>query len=161
MGLLVAIILIFFSVVSVVVYSICVTNKVKTEQERHIAALNNPYRIVLNENNQFCIQHYEPNKYVSDWIWMNTTEVFDVPEAAKLRYCQLMAEFRYKCEDDSVKLAKNELYSVNGVRIHKVLDMSDSIEIIDRILKKIKEERNPVAKKTRRRRRKNEETDRD
>ena len=141
MGLLIAFTIIFFILAAVVLYSIYVTNRVKSEQEMHIAALNNPYRIILDGNDKYRIQHYEfDNREEAGWRWMNTTELFSDAEEAKQRYCVLMAEFRYRCEEEDSKINRNEMLSVNDVRIHKILDMSDTIELIDQILKKLRDD---------------------
>jgi hypothetical protein len=74
---------------------------------------------------------------------MNTTEVFTDPDDAKKRYCELMAEFRFKCENEKPKVDPKTDFYLYNIRIHKILDMSDTIELTDKILKKLREENAP------------------
>ena len=106
--------------------------------------MNNPYRIILDGFDKYRIQHYEFNgNDQTGWRWMNTTEVFTDPDEAKKRYCELMAEFRFKCENEKPKIDGKTEFFLKNIRIHKILDMSDTIELTNEILKKLREEHEP------------------
>ena len=143
MPLLIAATVLVFFIAAAAIYAICVSSRIKSEQEEHCAAMNNPYRIVLVDGyDKYRIQHYEfSGNGETGWRWMNTTESFTDPDAAKKRYCELMAEFRYQCENEKPKVDP-EFYLKN-IRIHKILDMSDTIELTNEIIKKLREEREP------------------
>lgn len=144
MPLLIAATVLVFFIAAAAIYAICVGSRIKSEQEEHCAAMNNPYRIVLDGFDKYRIQHYEYNgKDTTGWRWMNTTEVFTDPDEAKKRYCELMAEFRFKCENEKPKIDGKTEFFLNNIRIHKILDMSDTIELTDKILKKLREENAP------------------
>lgn len=141
MPLLIAATVLVFFIAAAAIYAICVGSRIKSEQEEHCAAMNNPYRIILDGFDKYRIQHYEFNgNDQTGWQWMNTTEVFTDPDAAKQRYCELMAEFRFKCENEKPKVDPKTDFFLNNIRIHKILDMSDTIEMTDNILKKLREE---------------------
>lgn len=142
MPLLIAATVLVFFIAAAAIYAICVGSRIKSEQEEHCAAMNNPYRIILDGFDKYRIQHYEFNGNAeTGWHWMNTTEVFTDPNDAKQRYCELMAEFRYQCENEKPKIDGKTEFFLNNIRIHKILDMSDTIELTDQILKKLREER--------------------
>ena len=142
MPLLIAATVLVFFIAAAAIYAICVSSRIKTEQEEHCAAMNNPYRIILDGFDKYRIQHYEFNgNGETGWHWMNTTEVFTDPDSAKQRYCELMAEFRYQCENEKPKIDGKTEFFLNNIRIHKILDMSDTIELTDQILKKLREDR--------------------
>lgn len=144
MPLLIAATVLVFFIAAAAIYAICVGSRIKSEQEEHCAAMNNPYRIILDGYDKYRIQHYEFNGNDSTgWQWMNTTEVFADPDEAKKRYCGLMAEFRFKCENEKPKIDGKTEFFLNNIRIHKILDMSDTIELTDQILKKLREEHAP------------------
>lgn len=144
MPLLIAATVLVFFIAAAAIYAICVGSRIKSEQEEHCAAMNNPYRIILDGYDKYRIQHYEFNGNDSTgWRWMNTTEVFTDPDDAKKRYCELMAEFRFKCENEKPKIDGKTEFFLNNIRIHKILDMSDTIELTDQILKKLREEHAP------------------
>ena len=145
MPLLIAATVLVFFIAAAAIYAICVGSRIKSEQEEHCAAMNNPYRIVLTDGyDKYRIQHYE---FCGDdstgWRWMNTTEVFTDPDEAKKRYCELMAEFRFKCENEKPRVDPKTDFFLKNIRIHKILDMSDTIEMTDQILKKLREEHAP------------------
>ena len=141
MPLLIAATVLLFFIAAAAIYAIWTGSRIKSEQEEHCAAMNNPYRIILDGFDKYRIQHYEfYGNEPTGWQWMNTTEVFTDPDDAKKRYCELMAEFRFKCENEKPRIdAKTRLF-LNDIRIHKILDMSDTIELTDKILKKLREE---------------------
>jgi hypothetical protein len=144
MPLLIAVTVLVFFISIAAIYAICVGSRIKSEQEEHCGAMNNPYRIILDGYDKYRIQHYEFNgNGETGWHWMNTTEVFTDPDDAKQRYCELMAEFRFKCENEKPKVDGNTEFFLNNIRIHKILDMSDTIELTDKILKKLREENAP------------------
>lgn len=144
MPLLIAATVLVFFIAAAAIYAICVGSRIKYEQEEHCAAMNNPYRIILDGFYKYRIQHYEFNgNDTTGWRWMNTTEVFTDPDAAKKRYCELMAEFRFKCENEKPRIDAKTEFFLNNIRIHKILDMSDTIELTDNILKKLREENAP------------------
>jgi hypothetical protein len=141
MPLLIAATVLVFFIAAAAIYAICVGSRIKSEQEEHCAAMNNPYRIILDGFDKYRIQHYEfYGNEPTGWQWMNTTEVFDDPDAAKQRYCELMAEFRFKCENEKPKVDPKTDFYLYNIRIHKILDMSDTIEMTDKILKNLREE---------------------
>lgn len=144
MPLLIAATVLVFFIAAAAIYAIWTSSRIKSEQEEHCAAINNPYRIILDGFEKYRIQHYEfIGNDATGWRWMNTTEVFNDPDDAKKRYCELMAEFRFKCENEKPRIdAKTRLF-LNDIRIHKILDMSDTIELTDKILKKLREENAP------------------
>jgi len=142
MPLLIAATVIVFFIVVASIYAIWTGSRIKYEQEEHCAAMNNPYRIILDGYDKYRIQHYEfYGNEPTGWQWMNTTEVFTDPDDAKQRYCELMAEFRFKCENEKPKVDPNTDFYLYNSRIHKILDMSDTNEMTDKILKKLREER--------------------
>lgn len=144
MPLLIAATVLVFFIAAAAIYAIWTGSRIKSEQEEHCAAMNNPYRIILDGFDKYRIQHYEFNGNDSTgWRWMNTTEVFTDPDDAKKRYCELMAEFRFKCENEKPKIDGKTEFFLNNIRIHKILDMSDTIELTNEILKKLREERAP------------------
>ena len=144
MPLLIASTILVFFIASVAIYAIWTSSRIKSEQEEHCAAMNNPYRIVLDGYDKYRIQHYEfYGNEPTGWQWMNTTEVFTDSDDAKKRYCELMAEFRFKCENEKPKADPNTDYYLYNIRIHKILDMSDTIEMTDKILKKLRDENAP------------------
>lgn len=144
MPLLIAATVLVFFIAAAAIYAICVGSRIKSEQEEHCAAMNNPYRIILDGFDKYRIQHYEFNGNDSTgWRWMNTTEVFTDPDEAKKRYCELMAEFRFKCENEKPKIDGKTEFFLKNIRIHKILDMSDTIELTNEILKKLREEHEP------------------
>ena len=144
MPLLIAATVLVFFIAAAAIYAICVGSRIKSEQEEHCAAMNNPYRIILDGFDKYRIQHYEFNgNDQTGWRWMNTTEVFTDPDEAKKRYCELMAEFRFKCENEKPKIDGKTEFFLKNIRIHKILDMSDTIELTNEILKKLREEHEP------------------
>jgi len=144
MPLLIAATVLVFFIAAAAIYAIWTGSKIKSEQEEHCAAMNNPYRIILDGFDKYRIQHYEfYGNEPTGWQWMNTTEVFTDPDDAKKRYCELMAEFRFKCENEKPKVDPKSDFYLYNIRIHKILDMSDTIELTDKILKKLREENVP------------------
>jgi hypothetical protein len=144
MPLLIAATVLVFFIAAAAIYAIWTSSRIKSEQEEHCAAMNNPYRIVLDGFDKYRIQHYEFfGSEPTGWQWMNTTEVFTDPDVAKKRYCELMAEFRFKCENEKPKVDPKSDFYLYNIRIHKILDMSDTIELTDKILKKLREENAP------------------
>lgn len=144
MPLLIAATVLVFFIAAAAIYAIWTGSKIKSEQEEHCAAMNNPYRIILNGFDKYRIQHYEfYGNEPTGWQWMNTTEVFTDPDDAKKRYCELMAEFRFKCENEKPKVDPKSDFYLYNIRIHKILDMSDTIELTDKIIKKLREENAP------------------
>ena len=144
MPLLIAATVLVFFIAAAAIYAICVGSRIKSEQEEHCAAMNNPYRIILDGYDKYRIQHYEfHGDEPTGWRWMNTTEVFTDPDEAKKRYCELMAEFRFKCENEKPKVDPKTDFYLKNIRIHKILDMSDTIELTNEILKKLREEHEP------------------
>ena len=144
MPLLIAATVLVFFIAAAAIYAIWTSSRIKSEQEEHCAAMNNPYRIVLDGFDKYRIQHYEfCGSEPTGWQWMNTTEVFTDPDKAKNRYCELMAEFRFKCENEKPKVDPKTDFYLYNIRIHKILDMSDTIELTDKILKKLREENAP------------------
>ena len=141
MPLLIAATVLVFFIAAAAIYAIWTGSRIKSEQEEHCAAMNNPYRIILDGFDKYRIQHYEfYGNEPTGWQWMNTTEVFTDPDDAKKRYCELMAEFRFKCENEKPKVDPKSDFYLYNIRIHKILDMSDTIELTDKILKKLREE---------------------
>lgn len=141
MPLLIAATVLVFFIAAAAIYAIWTGSRIKSEQEEHCAAINNPYRIILDGFDKYRIQHYEFNgNDTTGWRWINTTEVFTDPDAAKQRYCELLAEFRFKCENEKPRIDAKTKFFLNNIRIHKILDMSDTIELTDKILKKLREE---------------------
>ena len=141
MPLLIAATVLIFFIAAAAIYAIWTGSRIKSEQEEHCAAMNNPYRIILDGYDKYRIQHYEfYGNEPTGWQWMNTTEVFTDPDDAKKRYCELMAEFRFKCENEKPRIDGKTEFFLNNIRIHKILDMSDTIEMTDKILKKLREE---------------------
>lgn len=144
MPLLIAATVLVFFIAAAAIYAIWTGSRIKSEQEEHCAAMNNPYRIILDGFDKYRIQHYEfYGNEPTGWQWMNTTEVFTDPDDAKKRYCELMAEFRFKCENEKPKVDPKTDFYLYNIRIHKILDMSDTIELTDKILKKLREENAP------------------
>jgi hypothetical protein len=144
MPLLIAATVIVFFIAAAAIYAIWTGSRIKSEQEEHCAAMNNPYRIILDGFDKYRIQHYEfKGNEPTGWSWMNTTEVFTDPDDAKKRYCELMAELRFRCENEKPKVDPKTDFYLNNIRIHKILDMSDTIELTDKILKKLREENAP------------------
>lgn len=140
----IAIIAIFF--IFVVCYLIInAVNDIKTtrEQREHEQYLANPYRVIRNGLNQFCIQNYtfvtkdgEPGK----WIWQNLPTTYKTEKEVKNAYCELMAQFKFKSlqdsQNESQKMKNSEKY-LKSIDVHEILDMSDATDLCKQILDKM------------------------
>lgn len=140
----IAIIAIFF--IFVVCYLIInAVNDVKTSRERREREqyLANPYRVIRNGLNQFCIQNYtfvskdgEPGK----WIWQNLPTAYKTEKEVKNAYCELMAQFKFKSiqdsQNESQKMKNSEKY-LKSIFVHEIIDMSSETEQCQRILDKM------------------------
>lgn len=154
MALLIALLLILVASTAVISFGIYGIRRSNMLMHEHEVNLNSPYRIIVDGNSEYRIQHYEWRKLPDEepfgkWSWQNTTELFTDLEEAKSRYCELMAVFRYHREKDQPKFKENGQFSVKGNYIRTVIDMSSSIDKIDEILKKMREQQ-PKKRATRR-----------
>lgn len=164
----IAIIAIFF--IFVVCYLIInAVNSIKTtrEQREHEQYLANPYRVIRNGLNQFCIQNYtfvtkegEPGK----WIWQNLPTTYKTEKEVKNAYCELMAQFKFKSIQDSQtesqKMKNSEKY-LKSIDVHEILGTSDTEDLCQQILDKMLAEKAEAEapKKTTRGRKKKVEDD--
>lgn len=140
----IAIIAIFF--IFVVCYLIInAVNDIKTSRERREREqyLANPYRVIRNGLNQFCIQNYtfvsndgEPGK----WIWQNLPTAYKTEKEVKNAYCELMAQFKFKSiqdsQNESQKMKNSEKY-LKSIFVHEIIDMSSATEQCQQILDKM------------------------
>lgn len=147
---------------------ISAVNDAKTSRERreHEQYLANPYRVIRNGLNQFCIQNYtfvtkdgEPGK----WIWQNLPTAYKTEGEVKNAYCELMAQFKFKSIHDSQiesqKMKNTEKY-LKSIFVHEIIDMSSETEKCQQILDKMLAEQaaEEAPKKTTRGRKKKAET---
>ena len=140
----IAIIAIFF--IFVVCYLIInAVNDIKTtrEQREHEKYLANPYRVIRNGLNQFCIQNYTfvtKEGEQGKWIWQNLPTTYKTEKEVKNAYCELMAQFKFKSIQDSQtesqKMKNSEKY-LKSIDVHEILDMSSTTELCQQILDKM------------------------
>ena len=152
LGIIIIAVLSIFVVCYLIISAV---NDAKTSRERreHEQYLANPYRVIKNGLNQFCIQNYtfvakdgEPGK----WIWQNLPTAYKTESEVKNAYCELMAQFKFKSIHDSQiesqKMKNTEKY-LKSIFVHEIIDMSSETEKCQQILDKMLAEKSAEAQK--------------
>jgi hypothetical protein len=138
--------IIAISFIFVVCYLIInAVNDVKSSRERreHEQYLANPYRVIKNGLNQYCIQNYTfvtKEGEQGKWIWQNLPTTYKTEREVKNAYCELMAQFKFKSIHDSQiesqKMENSEKY-LKSIFVHEIVDMSSETEKCQQILDKM------------------------
>lgn len=164
LGIIIIAVLSIFVVCYLIISAV---NDIKTSRERreHEKYLANPYRVIKNGLNQFCIQNYTfvtKDGETGKWIWQNLPTAYKTEKEVKNAYCELMAQFKFKSIQDSQtesqKMKNSEKY-LKSIDVHEILGTSDTEDLCQQILDKMlaeKAEAEAKKKPTRGRKKKSE-----